>query len=258
MFSYALSVILSLWYPLSVLVQVMSSRSWDMKRMRSRHSFYRYFLILEVLIIWLMPLGYEYPLIIGGSKLILAGYSLATIHKTTMIKKGVQLLYFLGSLVFIVELLWFLSDLGFLDFIFHGFLFTHAPSFSLIRFFLWFLFFGILLLRWIKSLMREPLVTNSVVMGAGAGYLLLGFIGGVLLNTLYSFQPSAFIGLPDNPTAVLDVASFGYLTTLGSSVVNDDVVLGQVGALTISLAGQLYVAILIALVLGKFHQRRGR
>ena len=236
----------------------MSSRSWDMKRMRSRHSFYRYFLILEVLIIWLLPLGYEYPLITSGSALFLAGYSLATIRKTTMIKKGVQLLYLLGSLVFIVELLWFLSDLGLAGFISRGFLFTQAPFFALIRFFLWFLFFGILMLRWIKSLMREPFVTNSVVMGAGAGYLLLGFIGGVLLNTLYSFQPSAFIGLPDNPTAVLNVASFGFLTTLGSSVVNDDVVLGQVGALTISLAGQLYVAILIALVLGKYHHRRGR
>jgi len=55
---------------------------------------------------------------------------------------------------------------------------------------------------------------------------------------------------------MLTIAAFGYLTALGSDVVNEQSLLGQAGALTITLWGQLSVAILIALVLGRFHHRR--
>ena len=95
-------------------------------------------------------------------------------------------------------------------------------------------------------------------MGAGAGYLLLGLLGGVLLNTLYDIQPLAFTNIsPDiAPSAMLTLAAFGFLTSLGSNIVNQQVLLGQVGALSITLVGQLYVAIVIAMVLGRFHHRR--
>jgi hypothetical protein len=43
---------------------------------------------------------------------------------------------------------------------------------------------------------------------------------------------------------------------MGSNIVNQQVLLGQAGALSITLGGQLYVAILIAMVLGRFHHRR--
>ena len=51
------------------------------------------------------------------------------------------------------------------------------------------------MVRLVRSLIREPFVTTSVLMGA-AGYVLIGLLGGVLLNTLYLLHPVAFGGCP--------------------------------------------------------------
>ena len=132
------------------------------------------------------------------------------------------------------------------------------------------------LVRKVKSLVREPYVTTSVVMGAASGYLLVGIAGGVLLNAVSVLSPSTF-ALPVVPQAAgltpggqvhhavlgqlanapaLMAASFNLLTTVGSSVANPIDVLGQVSITIITVSGQLYVAILIALILGRFHKRR--
>jgi len=54
---------------------------------------------------------------------------------------------------------------------------------------------------------------------------------------------------------VLMAASFNLLTTVGSGVMNSGDVTSQVVVTAITVSGQLYVAILIALILGRFHQR---
>ncbi len=228
----------------------------DIKRIRKRHVAYRFLLFLEVFIICIIPLGFSYPLVLSASALILELYVLFFMAKVSNLRKGRRLMYFLGASAFVVELIWFILDLSYTVSYVDGFFALNQPALSLLRFTLWFFFFGLLLIRLIKSLIREPFVTTSVVMGAGAGYLMLGFVGGVLLNTIFYFQPVAFVPLPQNPTAILNIAAFGYLTTLGSSVVNQDYPLAQIGALLITLGGQLYVAILIALVLGRYHSRR--
>jgi hypothetical protein len=53
----------------------------------------------------------------------------------------------------------------------------------------------------------------------------------------------------------LMAASFNLLTTVGSGVMNSGDVTSQVVVTAITVSGQLYVAILIALILGRFHQR---
>jgi hypothetical protein len=50
-------------------------------------------------------------------------------------------------------------------------------------------------------------------------------------------------------------ASFGLLTTVGTSVLTSSNVTVQVIANVITIAGQLYVAILIALILGRVQKR---
>jgi hypothetical protein len=234
----------------------MDRHFWDINRIRKRHVAYRYLLFLEVLIICIIPLGFSYPLVLSAAALVLELYVLFFLGRVSNLKRGRRTMYLLGLATFLVELIWFLVDLNRRFLYLDVFFAINQPSLSLLRFFLWFLFFGILLIRLIKALIREPFVTTSVVMGAGAGYLMLGFVGGVLLNTIFYFQPVAFVPLPQNPTAILNIAAFGYLTTLGSSVVNQDYPLAQIGALLITLGGQLYVAILIALVLGRYHSRR--
>jgi hypothetical protein len=132
----------------------------------------------------------------------------------------------------------------------------------------WVVFLTLVLLRKVQGLVREPFVTVSVVMGAASGYLLIGIAGGLLFTALWVFQPEAFI-LADLPAAGRDAASqlltiapalmaaaMNLLTTAGTALLNPRNVTAQVISSAITVAGQLYVAILIALILGRFHRRR--
>jgi hypothetical protein len=109
-------------------------------------------------------------------------------------------------------------------------------------------------------------VTVSVVLGAASGYLLIGLAGGLLLTALWAVQPSAFV-LASFPLVqagnsidlavapALMAASFTMLTTVGTTVLKTSNVAGQVVTTVITILGQLYVAILIALILGRYHRR---
>jgi hypothetical protein len=130
----------------------------------------------------------------------------------------------------------------------------------------WVVFLLVAVFRKVWTLIREPFVTVSVVLGAASGYFTLGIAGGALLTSLWVLQPSAFVtaSLPmassghDLSVAVapaLMAASFGLLTTVGTEVLSPASVSAQVLANGITIAGQLYVAILIALILGRVHQR---
>jgi len=130
----------------------------------------------------------------------------------------------------------------------------------------WVVFLLVAVFRKVWTLIREPFVTVSVVLGAASGYFTLGIAGGALLTSLWVLQPDAFLttSLP-MATAGLDLsvavapalmaASFGLLTTVGTEVLNPASVSAQVLANGITIAGQLYVAILIALILGRVHRR---
>jgi hypothetical protein len=51
-------------------------------------------------------------------------------------------------------------------------------------------------------------------------------------------------------------ASFDALTTVSDSVIRPGHLPSHVGTLAITIMGQLYVAVLIGIVLSRFHQRR--
>jgi hypothetical protein len=131
----------------------------------------------------------------------------------------------------------------------------------------WLVFLSLAVLRKVKTLTREPFVTVSVVMGAASGYLLVGMAGGLLLTALWVLDPAAFeltslpavgstAALPNVSVApALMAASFTMLTTIGTTVLKTSHVGGQVVTTVITVVGQLYVAILIALILGRFRWR---
>jgi hypothetical protein len=53
------------------------------------------------------------------------------------------------------------------------------------------------------------------------------------------------------------MASFGALTTTGADINQPGQVLASTACMAITIVGQLYVAVLIALILGRFHRRGG-
>ena len=168
-----------------------------------------------------------------------------------------RLFYGLGIAAIASELLWLLSlatwpGLG--------------QHLSVVHLLIWTVFIGVFLLRKVRALMLEPYVTQAVVMGAASGYLLIGYLGAFLLHSLLLVHPEAFAfshlmpGLdpaadPLRAFPAMVVASFGALTTTGSDLGRPGQVLASTGCLAITIVGQLYVAVLIALILGRFHRR---
>jgi hypothetical protein len=127
----------------------------------------------------------------------------------------------------------------------------------------------VFLLRKVRALMLEPYVTQAVVMGAASGYLLIGYLGAFLLHTLLLWQPSAFsinqiapgidpIQAPLHAFPSMVMASFGALTSTGAEIGRPGEVLADTGCMAITIVSQLYGAVLIALILGRFHRRSFR
>lgn len=220
---------------------------------------YRLTLCAEVLLLLLLPLAQQHN---GLLSLLLIGLALelvAFVSRYSSLRATRPLVYGLGGLAVVLEVLWhcalrFSPGLGQLLTVPHVLV--------------WVLFLLVAVVRKVKTLIREPYVTVSVVLGAASGYLLVGIAGGVLLTALWVLQPAAFdaASLPLAPVTAADpvpvspalmAASFGLLTTVGTGVLSPANVTAQVIASVITIAGQLYVAILIALILGRFHQRGG-
>ena len=149
--------------------------------------------------------------------------------------------------------IWFRPGLG-----------THI---SILHMLTWLALMLALLRRMLHALVAESVINEYVVMGAVAGYLLIGFTGGVMMNSLLTIDPGAFLLNTDNliingqllPASIYYSATilgtaFSSLTTLGTTIINPNNMGGQTIQICIAILGQLYIAILIAGILGKARQ----
>ena len=229
----------------------------QLQRIRRRHFGYRIILVYELVLLLLLPVAQQITLLLS---LLLIGQAMVFmvfVSRYSALRRTKPLMYALGCTAIVMEVVW------------HSALFW-SPSLgrvlTLPHVVVWVLFLLLAVVRKVKSLIREPFVTTSVVLGAASGYLTVGIAGGVLLTAMWVLQPSAFVAsaLPvisaGSATSVpvapaLMAASFGLLTTVGTSVLTPSNVSVQVIANVITIAGQLYVAILIALILGRVQKR---
>jgi hypothetical protein len=226
-------------------------------RIRRRHFGYRVTLVLELVMVLLLPVAQQQPWLLSLLLCLLAIELIGVVSRFSSLRQTRPLIYGLGALAVVMELVWHLA-------------LVWLPSLgrvlTLPHVIVWVLFLLVAVIRKVKSLIAEPFVTVSVVLGAASGYLTVGFAGGVLLTALWVWQPAAFVAsvLPplvpggDATVAVapaLMAASFGLLTTVGTTLLSPSSVTAQVLANVITISGQLYVAILIALILGRVHQR---
>lgn len=231
----------------------------QIERLRHRHRGYILTLATEVLLILLLPFCQSHVWLLSLLLIGLAAVLITTVTRYSPLVSTRPLLYGLGGLAIALEGVWHLAlafdpPLGRLVTV------PHVIA--------WLLFFLVALMRKVKTLVREPFVTLAVVMGATSGYLLVGIAGGVMLVALWVLHPGAYdlSALPtlQDPSAdavamapALMAASFMILTSVGSAVLRSGDVTGQVMSVVITISGQLYIAILIALILGRFHIRPG-
>ena len=233
------------------------------RRLRLRHRGYITLLAAQVIFLLLLPVAERYPSFQSFLNIALAGVLLGLVSRYTQIKKLNSVFFGLGIFAITLEVIWRLS-LELLPKLGHWLTLLHVLA--------WILFYFASILRLIKSLVREPFVTVAVVMAAVEGYLLIDVAGGVLLTATLEMHPTAFdfniltnsdtnniLANTSNAVShfspVLMAAAFNLLTTVGSGVVNSGDTISSVVVTIITVSGQLYVAILIALILGRSHSR---
>ena len=134
-----------------------------------------------------------------------------------------------------------------------------AVELSVLHLVVWLSLMLVVLWGLVNALAEEPVFNGDLLMGAAAGYLLVGFTGGIVLNSLLVLDPAAF-NLPAHGHALPDGighapamlgAAFASLTTISSPVLKSGSLTSLTASVGITIVGQLYVAILIAGVLGK-------
>ncbi len=235
----------------------MNHRRWNIKRIRQRHVGYRYVLALMVAVLLAQPLAHVLPLLNCGLVILLATFLMVGLTRVSPLLNSRIPAYCLGCLAIALEIPYALMIKQNISPSF-AFTFAHVVA--------WIAFFGLYLFRMVRALVREPYVTTSVVMGAASGYLLIGFSGGIVLDALMYLKSDSFAPLKDVysssdgvilrlPQMIL--GSFGYLTSVGTASLVPVSLEAQVICTLITIAGQLYIAIMIGLMLGRFHHRRG-
>jgi len=229
----------------------------DVRRIHLRHRGYRLLLVSIGVMLLIQPLTNRWPLLSPLSAIGIALMMLLFLTRYSLLKSRLRLINGLGIAAIGSELLWLLILVSKTSLTLH---------LSILHLLVWFLFIGTFLIRMARVLMLEPYVTLAVLLGAAAGYLLIGYLGAFLLHTLLLFRPEAFeLSLvspgfdpslhPMRAFPAMVVASLQSLTTSGTEVIRPGDLLSSTGGLVITVAGQLYVAVLIALILGRFHHR---
>jgi voltage-gated potassium channel len=118
-----------------------------------------------------------------------------------------------------------------------------------------------IVLLMIRHIARSRVVTRTIILNAINGYILLGVVGAALFNIangahiLLHGTGSAGILLPDGSVPEFSdylYLSFITLTTVGYGDITAVSHMTRPVAIFIGLAGQLYMTILIAMLVGKF------
>ena len=240
--------------------------------LQQRHAFYRGLLAVEVLALVGLRGIEEAPLLVSLVYLVIAsvavlldspllpqnrlepslGESIPQRLKPRLQKALLrrQVVGFAWLLALLIEVIWQIA------LVFDPAL---AIQLSVVHLVVWLVLMLQLLWNLVNALADEPLFNGDLLMGAAAGYLLVGFTGGIVLNSLLVLDPAAF-NLPAHGHALPDGighapamlgAAFASLTTVGSPVLATGSLTSLTGSVGITIVGQLYVAILIAGVLGK-------
>lgn len=232
----------------------------EKQRIRKRYRGYAYLLVVVSVTVLVQPLAWNWPMLSSANSMIMAMIMMIFLTRNSVIKKNRRWLYGLGSSAIIFEVIW-LTCMAFVPAV--------ARHITLLHLLIWALFIGLFLVRKVRTLMLEPYVTVYVLMGACSGYLLIGYAGAFLLHSLMIWQPTAMdpaylpagidaVATPLRAFPSMVCASFEALTTMSNAVSRPGHLSSHFACLTIAIVGQLYVAMLIGLMLGRFRNNLGR
>ena len=126
------------------------------------------------------------------------------------------------------------------------------------------LFFFLVVATLIRQMATSRIVTARVILASISGYLLLGIIFSVVVNAIMQNDPGAFninqtgTSSPEGNQHSSDSMYFGFVTlaTLGYGDIVPLKAYSRSLATLISISGQLYIATIVAMLVGKFAVQR--
>ena len=115
------------------------------------------------------------------------------------------------------------------------------------------LIFGFTFARVVREIFGLMKITGQVVIGAIGAYLLLGLMGAFLFHIIEILYPNSYSLASDYSGFYAEIYfSFITISTLGYGDISPITPQGQAAAIFVSIAGQLYLTILMAMLVGKF------
>jgi hypothetical protein len=127
-----------------------------------------------------------------------------------------------------------------------------------------FIFFIFAVYRLLKQVAESKMVTTKVIVQSISGYLLLGLIFSMAVARLDFLQPGAFSFPADEngsfQAKFYDQLYFSFVTmgTVGYGDLLPKTPFAKSFSTLIGVAGQLYVAIIISMLIGKFSSSSGQ
>jgi len=128
----------------------------------------------------------------------------------------------------------------------------------------WSLLVGWSVIRLVKRFALEPKVNEALLMGATAGYLHIGLTAGLVMSALETIQPGSFEplllqGVEEGSVlaaaqafSALNYFAFVCLTTVGFGDISPMLPLARMVSVATSIAGPLYLAAVMGVLIGRF------
>lgn len=108
-------------------------------------------------------------------------------------------------------------------------------------------------LKVIRSIFKLKKVDSKVIAASVGAYLLFGLAGAMLFSIINLLYPNSF-NYPFEYGGVYNMMYYSFVTlsTLGYGDITPLTTQGQAASIIVSITGQLYLAILMAMLVGKF------
>ncbi len=226
----------------------------DRLKRRHREKFYELLLSLCLMVL----VSFAFPRL---SWIGLLGYALIALLLTqlVMIRKealtlGDRLYQLLGLGALIALLLWQMTPVSWV---------ASGVPVTLT----WSVLVGWSVIRLVKRLSQEQKVTSSLLMGAAAGYLLLGLTAGLVMSAVETIQPGSFDPLTIQESAIatdssvleetrtfsqINYFAFICLTTVGFGDIQPMLPVSRMLAVITGISGPLYLAVVMGVLIGRY------
>lgn len=125
---------------------------------------------------------------------------------------------------------------------------------DLVKISCFFVYYIIISVDLIKQVLKAPVVGMNEIFGLISGYLCLGLLGVFLCLTVEYIHPNSFSGIDANLSLSENLLYFSYITllTIGYGDVTPGTELARKASILIGLAGQIYIVVITAIIVGKY------